>query len=1274
MEANGPHEQLNDPTESSTLQCEPGVRLRLSWGGGEARQWSGTISVTTGEFSNVSILGLTADAPGSIVHANGEILVNHWTPTTFGGVDLTVSEVEDASLNVVLFPTDQPEKRFEQLIAISKISSETYSEDLDLFANRLSIARVPGDRLTVHFRRDHLVFSPGEELDLGVQANRTGWTARRTNCRLRLMPDDRRSNGFRWSNVIAPQLDQSGTSPIEWTRVTAPPEEGVYELEIELESGWHASSFNRLSEVKRVVQIIVIAPKIPVLDEPWNPFTTVDPTDAKPVSLFTLGQLPRFSGISTKPIGNEFRRNISVDQRQMLELLPGGWQAIPIAVDRINRPHLMEIEFLADKPTAIGFSLLQPDATGQIPLYGFDSGVVVPDSIVETSPATADGRVIHRHRIVFWPQIKQPYLLVANRDRTRPAAIGKIQIYSGPNRLPGTKTETGLDHSPIGLRRKFMAFYESPLFPENFGAMEQVDPNVGQPFDDWRMFYEGADRFVQYLKANSYRGAFVTVACDGSAIYPSQLLGLSPKHDSGTFFTNGQDPMRKDVLEMLFRMFDREGLILVPSLAMSAPLPAIEQLRIHSNSREQIDLVNFNRDTAPRQLTNSLPIYNPLNRQVQKAVTDVVDELAQRYQTHESFDGIGIVCRPDTYTLLPGRQWGYDAMTARQFMQSQPDFQNIPDSDEDIRRLLLTTHLERWIQWCARQMSYWYESLLQTVKRSNPAGHLYIAPVDIYRNEEINAALSPSLHSSFDFHQQMLQLGLETDVFSLNPQLELLRPQRIAPNESLAANRVEINLALTRDVEEFYASADSTSDLFTHRISWAHFAQLQEQNPFGQPQSAPIMRLQQLTPSAHCNRERFLEALRIHDSRLLVDGGWMMAMGQEQALEELVSIFTQLPDIAFTEVNLPESLSRFKANSMPVIVRQGQAEGKSFFYAINVSPWPVQVQIDSDATIIPAGLVSLSQAPITTHGEHATQIQFDIEPLGIVGGYSGTPVNFTEYRFEIPAAAGDTLRKHVYSLQAKLIKSTKVQPMAVLNNPDFELHDQPSMYAWDFGKQSTAKIRLDTQQAYHGRVALTMQNNESEAVWIRSNTFEPPSTGRLSVSVWLRTEHPESQPPLRLSVEGKIGEINYYRFGSVGGLSSDNQIGKRWQRFAVHFDDLPVERISDLRIGFDLMGPGQVQLDQVEVYDRWFDENDAKAITQRIASCGPLLGNPATFENCRRLLKGYWLRFLDENFADEESSQAAASGETEPPVSASAGPPAAKPKVRRIRSFGNAKR
>ena len=166
-----------------------------------------------------------------------------------------------------------------------------------------------------------------------------------------------------------------------------------------------------------------------------------------------------------------------------------------------------------------------------------------------------------------------------------------------------------------------MAFYESPLFAENFGALAKPDSNIAEPLDDWRMFYTGANRLIQYLKSNSYRGAFITVACEGSSIFPSEHLASTPKHDNGVFFNSGQDPIRKDVLEMLFRMFEREGLTLVPAVALSAPLPEVEAFRESnlargSNETETIngfDLVDLNSVKRQRAIGDGLPLYNPLD-------------------------------------------------------------------------------------------------------------------------------------------------------------------------------------------------------------------------------------------------------------------------------------------------------------------------------------------------------------------------------------------------------------------------------------------------------------------------------------------------------------------------------------------------------------------------------------------------------------------------------------------------------------------------------------
>ena len=56
----------------------------------------------------------------------------------------------------------------------------------------------------------------------------------------------------------------------------------------------------------------------------------------------------------------------------------------------------------------------------------------------------------------------------------------------------------------------------------------------------------------------------------------------------------------------------------------------------------------------------------------------------------------------------------------------------------------------------------------------------------------------------------------------------------------------------------------------------------------------------------------------------------------------------------------------------------------------------------------------------------------------------------------------------------------------------------------------------------------------------------------------------------------------------------------------------------------------------MEIFDRWFDENDSKAITQLLATASTLLSTPATYDRCRRLLESYWPRFLTKHFEEQE--------------------------------------
>ena len=47
------------------------------------------------------------------------------------------------------------------------------------------------------------------------------------------------------------------------------------------------------------------------------------------------------------------------------------------------------------------------------------------------------------------------------------------------------------------------------------------------------------------------------------------------------------------------------------------------------------------------------------------------------------------------------------------------------------------------------------------------------------------------------------------------------------------------------------------------------------------------------------NRQRFAHALAEQDAQVIFEGGWLMPMGQEDALREFLHVYRQLPQASF---------------------------------------------------------------------------------------------------------------------------------------------------------------------------------------------------------------------------------------------------------------------------------------------------------------------------------------------------------------------------------------
>ena len=85
------------------------------------------------------------------------------------------------------------------------------------------------------------------------------------------------------------------------------------------------------------------------------------------------------------------------------------------------------------------------------------------------------------------------------------------------------------------------------------------------------------------------------------------------------------------------------------------------------------------------------------------------------------------------------------------------------------------------------------------------------------------------------------------------------------------------------------------------------------------------------------------------------------------------------------------------------------------------------------------------------------------------------------------------------------------------------------------------------------------------------------------------------------------------------GPSSANE----WPRFPVTLTEVPLEGLEDIRVGIDLMGPGEVWIDDVEVYDLLFEEQERIELIKIGASAHANLGVGKLLAS-QALLDGYW--------------------------------------------------
>nr|MCU0983272.1 family 10 glycosylhydrolase [Pirellulaceae bacterium] len=884
-----------------------------------------------------------------------------------------------------------------------------------------------------------------------------------------------------WEEIHEIRIDATGCGPeLGPLSVTLPDRDGVFDLTVHVSRRRLPTPFAPVKTIgQRSVQLAVLASSAGESTTPsWNVLREIVPQAHEVSSLHDSGKSRLWNPLTKIPhwwwfpgaSGNEDRRPLGNGQSSSasrwgegyVQLAPGGWQAYPLPTGTLLRPHLVEVDYPSDLPQGLSIRVIEPGASGVVTPFGPASGLDIAGGDSQVS-----GRV-NRHRLVFWPKTETPLLLVTNSRPDSPAVFGRVRVFSGPRQLPpaaAARRDEG---------RLLAAYYDRPLFWEDFAAADAIDELTGRSLNDWRTFQDGGLRMVEYLQYAGYNGAMLNVLHDGGTLY----------HDNGTFFGTGQDPVRKDVLELLFRLFDRQGMTLIPLLRFSTPLPELEL-----GAEEGIELVGPDGRSWRQSLGAVQPTgayYNPLDPRVQQAMRRVVVELVDRYGQHPSFGGVAIRLGPDTYAQLPDLAWGLDSQTLARFAEARR--LSLPEpSQSDPRQLsawIVGEQRDAWASWRARQLADFYAAMESDVTDRVAGARLYLAGADMLNHPAILADLHPRLPERLDVREQMKRVGIDPWLYADSNHLVLMRPERIAPLISLEEQAVTLQLRHSPEMHRMFslrAATDPestasgemrplTGSLFYHDPKSLIPASFRDASPYGADKTSNWF-LDQAVPAGDQARKRFVQALAVQDSQVIADGGWVAGQIPGDNLTDVLVAYRQLPAARFETVR-PVSAGD---ETQPVVVRRLSTGQRTYVYLVNHSPWPVQVSVSLDDRR-PFTLTGLGDRSLPNFIGGTRDLRWNVEmrPYDFVAASLSAPdVQVRDWQVVLQREVLVELRQSVDELRRRIGRLSDPEPLAVLTNPHFETASSgPPPAGWEHATGNGISVATEDDTGREGQSSL----------------------------------------------------------------------------------------------------------------------------------------------------------------------------------------------------------
>jgi hypothetical protein len=690
------------------------LQLRVVWGASTANSYQGVIEIDQGVMECTQQLGIDEMDAGFLVSDSPVRISIEDYQTRFGGFDLNVRAPSHARISITMYAysgdvRNEPPQQFQWLL--SELVDQQQVHSLKVGDAKLSVARVPGDRLRLITSRPHLIYDSHESLEMQIQPHATPWTETSGILEYTIVRiDDQREILRRTLPVV---LDEKGSAePLKLNQL-APEQEGVYELRIKLEPRrilpglpFRSSSITRCIEFVVCNQVVRNMPEIrdSVSESPsrnssslWEGTLTIGVGEAEIVSqvddlLQRVDTHKRFSFLRDAVRSFSFGRNSTAPSTNnndaSLRIETGKLARVTLPKLDMNVLHRLTV-VVDSTQTSFQASLLNAaTAGGRSPsATSLASGIYQEhtsrslQSLITPSLPTSAATL----ELLFWPAAGTTYLEIANLSGTDSLSLRQIHV----DRI----AQKGKSEAETrDERRKPTAVMELP-FASIRGIFSQPQPNS---YDDWQQYLTFAERIAQMAQCQGFDCIAMQVDGQGGTLFPSSHLSSNCRLDTGTFSVDGRDPIRKDIVELMYRCCSKRGILFVPMLELSGRVRELESIESQSDTERLLASHPRSRGVHDTQ------IYNPFSRRVQRAVAMCIDEFRARYESNPHYRGFAIQLSNQSPLRLVANLVETHASIRERFHRETGHPPLSGDAARD--HLLASQKQSLFMQWCHRSL------------------------------------------------------------------------------------------------------------------------------------------------------------------------------------------------------------------------------------------------------------------------------------------------------------------------------------------------------------------------------------------------------------------------------------------------------------------------------------------------------------------------------------------------------------------------------------------